>query len=158
MDIRRIVTGHDADGKAIITSDQVMDNVITMKSGNKGALIWVTDETPSGVDGDEDPSTRTLGIGPPKNGNVFRILELPPGKDPFMHRTDTIDYCIVLEGECVMLLDDNAEVAMKQGDVMVQRGTWHGWANRSDKNCRLAFILIGSKPPAKHLHAEPQKL
>jgi quercetin dioxygenase-like cupin family protein len=69
-----------------------------------------------------------------------------------MHRTDTIDYCLVLEGECAMELDDGKEVSLKAGDILVQRGTWHGWANRTDKPCRLAFILIGSKEPAHHLH------
>jgi quercetin dioxygenase-like cupin family protein len=104
------------------------------------------------VDDDGDPAKTDLDIAPPANGTVLRILEVAPGKSPFMHRTDTIDYCIVLEGECAMLLDEGEEVTLKTGDILVQRGTWHGWANRTDKPCRLAFILMGSQTPAKHLH------
>ena len=149
MKIRRVVTGHDADGRAIVVKDGEMDNLKVMKSGNRGVLVWVTDETPSPVDGTDDPAYREMGIAPPPGGSVFRILEVPAGKDAFMHCTDTIDYCIVMQGECVMLLDDGAEVAMRQGDVMVQRGTWHGWANRSEEPVRLAFVLISAQPPAK---------
>jgi len=152
LEIRRIVTGHDADGKAVIDNDAVMTNVHQLRSGNLQTLIWVTDDTPAEVDGDEDPAERTLDIEPPATGSVFRILELRPGKDAYMHRTDTIDYAIVMSGECDMLLDDGKEVHMKAGDVMVQRGTWHGWANRTSEPCQIAFILIGANPPAKHLH------
>jgi uncharacterized cupin superfamily protein len=152
MKIRRVVTGHDADGAAIVVRDGEMDNLKVMKSGNSGVLVWVTDETPPRVEGDDDPANREMGIAPPKGGSAFRILEVPPGKDAFMHCTDTIDYCIVMRGECVMLLDGGAEVAMRAGDVMVQRGTWHGWANRSDEPVRLAFVLISAQPPAQRLH------
>src|SRR5690606_39802083 len=75
----------------------------------------------------------------------------------FMHRTDTIDYALVLEGECVMLLDDGEEVALSAGDILIQRGTWHGWANRSDKPCTLAFILIGATKP-KELRSEERRV
>lgn len=152
MKIRRVVTGHDANGKAIIVKDGDMTNVKVMPSGHSGCVMWVTDETPSTVDGDEDPAFRDMGIAPPKLGSVLRILELAPGKPAFMHRTDTIDYCIVLQGQCVMKLDDGAEVALNAGDILVQRGTWHGWEVRGETCCRLAFVLIGSKPPIKHLH------
>ena len=68
-----------------------------------------------------------------------------------MHRTDTIDYAVIMKGECVMELDDS-EVHMKAGDVLIQRGTWHGWANRTTEPCQIAFILIGAHPPSNHLH------
>ena len=152
MKIRRVVTGHDADGRAIVTSDSEMDNLKVMKSGNRGVLLWATDESPSPVEGDDDPAYREIGIAPPPGGPAFRILEGPAGKDAFMHCTDTIDYCIVMQGECVMLLDDGAEIAMSAGDVIVQRGTWHGWANRSGEPVRLAFVLISAQPPARRLH------
>ncbi|HEX9808213.1 MAG TPA: cupin domain-containing protein [Alphaproteobacteria bacterium] len=152
MKIRRIVTGHDGDGNAIVTNDAEMTNVKVMPSGNKGCLMWVTDDTPAEVEGGEDPALREMGIAPPPRGTAFRILELAPGKEAFMHRTDTLDFCIVLAGECVMRLDGENEVALGAGDVLVQRGTWHGWENRSDRPCRLAFVLIGAKPPARHLH------
>ena len=147
LKIRRVVTGHNEEGKARIVADNVMGNVVTLRSGNSGALMWVTDATPADLDSSEDPATRAMDIEPPAEGSVFRILELAPHKKPFMHRTDTIDYALVLEGECVMLLDDGEEVALAAGDVLIQRATIHGWANRTDRPCRLAFILIGAKRP-----------
>jgi quercetin dioxygenase-like cupin family protein len=152
MTIRRVVTAHDHDGKAIVKSDAVMTNVHALRSGNQNSLIWVTDETPCGVDGEEDPALRSIDIEPPEGGSVFRVLELMPHKEAYMHRTDTIDYAVVLSGECVMLMDDS-EVEMKAGDVLVQKATWHGWANRTGAPCRIAFVLISANPPAKHLHA-----
>ena len=152
MKIRRVVTGHDAEGRAIVVRDGEMTNVKVMPSGHSGCVMWVTDDTPAAVEGDEDPALRDMGIAPPPRGSVLRILDLVPGKGAFMHRTDTIDYCLVLQGRCVMKLDGNAEVALAAGDVLVQRGTWHGWENRGDTPCRLAFILIGGEAPKKHLH------
>ena len=157
LEIRRVVTGHDADGKAVIVDDKMMDNVIVMPSGHSGALMWVADPDDAHVNGPvdqhEDRAYRKLpGIAPPAGGHVFRILQLAPGKSAFMHRTNTIDYAIVLQGACVMKLDGDEEVAMNAGDVMVQRGTWHGWENRGDEPCRLAFILISSEASEKHLH------
>lgn len=152
LNIRRIVTGHDDSGNAIVTDDAEMTNIADLRSGNSQTLIWVTDETPCDVDDPEDPSTRTMEIEPPETGSVFRILELKPGKDAYMHRTDTIDYAIVMSGECDMLLEEGDEVHLKSGDVLVQRGTWHGWANRESEPCQIAFILIGSQPPKNTLH------
>jgi len=158
LTIRRVVTGHNDEGRARVLSDQTMENVVTLRSGNSGALMWVTDQTPADLDGSEDPATRAMDIEPPAEGSVFRILELAPHKKPFMHRTDTIDYALVLDGECVMLLDDGEEVALRAGDVLIQRATIHGWANRTDKPCRLAFILIGAKRPRELVeHAEQQE-
>ena len=152
LNIRRIVTAHDEDGNAIVGTDEIMDNIHELRSGNIQTLIWKTEDTPAEVDGDADPAYETLDIEPPERGSIFRILELKPHKEPYMHRTDTIDYAICMSGECVMILDNNDEVDMKAGDVMVQRATWHGWANRSDEPCQIAFILIGGKEPAKHYH------
>ncbi|MBT6096488.1 MAG: cupin domain-containing protein [Rhodospirillaceae bacterium] len=152
--VRRVVTGHNAEGKAVVVDDREMDNVIVMPSGNSGALMWVSEETPAGVDSFDDPSNRKMGISPPPGGSAFRVLEVLPGKQAFMHRTDSIDYAIVMKGDAVMLLDDGEEVAMQAGDVMVQRGTWHGWENRSDAPVQIGFVLISSLPPAKHWHAD----
>ncbi len=152
LNIRRIVTDHDSEGRAIVGTDEVMTNVHKLRSGNIQTLIWMTDDTPADIEGDEDPAARVIEIEPPARGSVFRILELAPGKDAYMHRTDTIDYAICMSGECDMLLDDDAEVHMSAGDVMVQRATWHGWANRGTEPCQIAFILIGSHPPSKTLH------
>ena len=154
MESRVIVTGHDADGKAVVEKDAIMTNVKVMPSGHKGCVMWVTDDTPAAVSGDEDPALREMGIAPPSRGSVLRILELAPGKQAFMHRTDTLDYCIVLQGQCAMKLDDDAEVEMSQGDILIQRGTWHGWENRGDTPCRLAFVLIGGEAPEKHIHQD----
>ncbi|MFT5538995.1 MAG: quercetin dioxygenase-like cupin family protein [Alphaproteobacteria bacterium] len=152
MQIRRIVTGHDKDGNAVVVKDEEMSNVKVMPSGNKGCVMWATESTPADANSDDDPALKERGLPPPAGGSVLRILELAPHKDAFMHRTDTVDYCIVLEGECVMHLDGDGEVAMKQGDILIQRGTWHGWENRSNAPCRLAFMLIDGTPPTKTLH------
>ena len=154
LNIRRIVTGHDETGKAVVEKDDMMTNVKLMRSGNSAATLWVTDDAPAEVEGGEDPAYRDMDIEPPARGTVFRILEVVPGKKAFMHRTDTVDYVIVISGECVMLLDEGEEVAMRAGDVMVQRATWHGWANRSDAPCQIGFVLVGGKAPAKHLHLD----
>ena len=152
LNVRRLVTDHDENGNATISHDAVMTNLQPLRSGNYQTLLWVTDDTPADVNGDVDPAEREMDIEPPATGSVFRILELSPGKDPYMHRTDTIDYALVMSGECDMLLDNDEEVHMSAGDVMVQRGTWHGWANRGTEPCQIAFILIGAKPPVKHHH------
>ena len=152
LNIRRIVTDHDSEGRAIVGVDEVMTNVHKLRSGNIQTLIWMTDDTPADIEGDEDPAAREIDIEPPARGSVFRILELAPGKEAYMHRTDTMDYAICMSGECDMLLDDDAEVHMSAGDVMVQRATWHGWVNRGAEPCQIAFILIGSHPPSKTLH------
>lgn len=150
--VRRVVTDHDANGKAVVSADSIMDNVRTLRSGNTDSLLWVTDSSPAEIEGSEDPAYRTMDIEPPANGSIFRIVELKPHKEAYMHRTDTIDYAVVMSGECVMVLDDGVEVPMKTGDVLVQRATWHGWANRTDQPCQIAFILIGSKKPTKDIH------
>ncbi len=157
LTIRRVVTGHDADGKAVVVQDKTMDNVIVMPSGHSGALMWSADAASASIDGsidgESDPGNRKLaGIAPPEGGHVFRILQLAPGKGAFMHRTDTVDYCIVMKGACVMKLDGDEEVAMSAGDILVQRGTWHGWENRGEEPCQLAFILIRAEAPEKHAH------
>ena len=157
LTIRRVVTGHDAVGRAVVVKDDIADNVILMPSGHQGALMWAAEQESAHInaalDGSTDPAYQKLqGIGPPKGGHVFRILELAPGQPAFMHRTDTVDYAIVLKGKCVMKLDGDEEVVMSAGDVLVQRGTWHGWEARGDEPCQLAFILITAEAPEKHLH------
>lgn len=150
LNVRRIVTGHDEDGNAIVSHDHVMTNINQLRSGNMESLLWVTHTTPAEVEGVEDPSEVPMDIEPPTTGSVFRVLELQPGKEAYTHRTDTIDYAICMSGECDMELEKGVEVHMKAGDVMVQRATVHGWANRSGEPCQIAFILIGGKEPKKH--------
>ena len=128
LNVRRIVTSHSSEGKAIVGIDDVMGNVQQLRSGNFETLLWVTEETPADVNG-EDPATEPRDIEPPATGSIFRIIELLPGKQAYMHQTDTIDYLICMSGKCDMVLDENEKVDFKAGDVMIQRGTWHGWHN-----------------------------
>ena len=116
--------------------------------GPTSTLIWCTDSAPCDMpigENAEDMGARKLGTPPPPNGTRFAVLEFPPGSPPRMHRTETIDYVIVISGEIEMDMDDST-VKLKAGDVMVQRGTNHAWANRSDKPARVAFVLIDAKP------------
>jgi quercetin dioxygenase-like cupin family protein len=157
LNIRRVVTGHDPLGKACVQKDALVDNVIVMPSGHQGALIWAADGSSahinSNIEEDFDPAYQKLkGIAPPAGGHLFRILQLEPGNAAFLHRTDTIDYAIVMKGKCIMELDDKEKVEMSAGDVMVQRGTWHGWEAIGEEPCQLAFILISAEAPEKHLH------
>ncbi len=93
----------------------------------------------------EDAGQRKLGTPPPPNGTRFAVIDFPPGNKPSMHRTETIDYVIVLAGEIDMDMDDST-VTLKAGDVMVQRGTNHSWVNRGNAPARVAFVLIDAKP------------
>jgi len=156
LNVRRIVTSHREDGKAIVGTDGETTNVQQLRSGNFETLLWVTHDTPADINGDDITNT-PQDIEPPKTGSIFRILELVPGKEAYMHRTDTIDYAICMSGKCEMLLDEDDKVIFNQGDVMVQRATMHGWANPYDEPCQIAFILIGSNPPTKHWHENLEK-
>ncbi len=172
--VRRVVTGHDETGKAIVLIDGAAANVKVRPGTGIGAtLLWMTDETPSDMTGHADAAERETGVTPPINGSIFRTVEFPPEKNaeggqsneemraqmgvgrggadtparhPGMHRTPSIDYAIIMTGEIDMLLDDS-EVHLVAGDVVVQHGTNHAWANRGDAPCQIAFILIGANPP-----------
>jgi mannose-6-phosphate isomerase-like protein (cupin superfamily) len=175
---RRIVTGHDSAGRAIIQSDSPPPRV--KKIGAMGPTfheVWSTTDTPAPIDRSSgEPPEDELTLAPPPRGTRIRVLDFPPETEdmqkvtsdearkhfaeigaaeasrhgsgaashPFMHRTETVDYGIVLEGE-ITLIVDQGETLVKAGDIVVQRGTNHGWANRSGKNCRVAFILIDGK-------------
>lgn len=144
--IRRIVTGHVGDvAKVIIDAPAV--NAKYPSPGTVSTLMWCTDSAPAkipaGADA-EDMGARILGTAPPVKGTRFAVIDFPPGNHPHMHRTETIDYVIVLEGEIEMDMDEST-VKMKAGDIMVQRGTNHAWANRSDKRARVAFVLIDAE-------------
>jgi mannose-6-phosphate isomerase-like protein (cupin superfamily) len=172
---RRIVTGHDADGKAIIISDAppALSQLVGGPGGPTFHEVWHTLETPAIIHAQPDETDETsLILPPPKNGTRIRVIDFPPeGEEirkltqagamekfeamgdtkastaiegaphPLMHRTQTIDYGIVLEGEITMVLD-RGETTVKAGDIVIQSGTNHAWANRSGKNCRMAFVLI----------------
>ena len=142
--VRRVITGHDAKGKAIVTIDEVASHLFEGRPGATGCNVWTTDVSPANNDGDADEGLRKVGT-TLKNGTIFRILEFAPGLAPRNHRTDSIDYIVVLSGEIEMELDGTV-VQLKAGDVMVQRGTIHNWVNRGTQPCVLAVILIAAKP------------
>ena len=141
---RRIVTGHDANGKAVILHDSAAPNVKRRPSGLVSTLLWTTDESPADVNRKDDRSAREVGIPPPERGSIFRVVDFPPGAKGEMHRTRSIDYAVVIEGEIDMLLPEG-EVHLRAGDVLVQQATDHAWENRSGSNCRIAFILIDAR-------------
>lgn len=172
---RRIVTGHDADGKAVIITDAppVRSQLVGGPGGPTFFEVWHTSETPAQIHPrPEETDEERLVLPPPKNGTRIRVIEFPPeGEEiqrltgaeaaakfksmgdekastskagaphPLMHRTETLDYGIVLEGEITMILD-RMETTISAGDIVVQCGTNHAWANRSGKSCRMAFVLI----------------
>jgi quercetin dioxygenase-like cupin family protein len=132
----------------VFTSDGPVPAAGTAPSGTLFYELWATDATPAPIDADPsgaDPSgtlpTGPLSVPPAPNGTKVRINELPPGAGSPMHRTQTVDYGIVLDGEVVLVLDDS-ETVLRAGDVIVQRGTNHRWENRSGTTARVAFILI----------------
>ena len=176
---RRIVTGHDAEGRAVIQEDAPPPRVQRI-GGAHGPIfyeVWNTVTTPAPIDrASGEPAESGIRLSPPKNGTRIRVLDIPPEDDSFaamtpeervahfaevgaadaaadggtnsrhafMHRTETIDYGIVLEGEIVLIMDEG-ETLVRAGDIVIQRGTNHGWANRSASNCRIAFILIDGR-------------
>ncbi len=144
VQIRRVVTGHDANGRAVVKIDEVSKNIASSRPGATSRVVWTTESFPVNNTGDADEGLRKVGT-TLKNGTVFRIVEFAPGVAPRNHRTDSIDYAVVVSGEIDMELEDSV-VHLNAGDVLVQRGTIHNWVNRGTKPCVIAFILIDSKP------------
>jgi quercetin dioxygenase-like cupin family protein len=145
--VRRVVTGHDANGKAIVKIDDISPNRSPRDPNNtvnETTVIWSTEGFPVNNDGDEDGGTRETGITHP-NGTVFRVVSFGPGNPDMNHRTDSVDYAVVISGEIDMELDDGVTVHLKAGDTLVQRGTIHNWKNRGTEPCLIAFILIHAK-------------
>jgi quercetin dioxygenase-like cupin family protein len=144
LQIRRVVTGHDPSGRAVVKIDEVARNLVSSRTGATACVVWTTEGFPVDNTGEEDAGLRKTGT-TLDNGTVFRILELAPGVTPRNHRTDSIDYAVVMSGEVDMELDDT-KVNMKAGDVLVQRGTIHNWVNHGTEPCVIAFVLIAAKP------------
>lgn len=175
--IHRVVTGHDAGGKAIISLNGPLAKVVELDAipGTVFHEVWSTPESPVLVDNGPDPTVGPLSLPPPKNGTRIRFVDIPPdtaaflahgaskmhdafsqigdakastvaagSPHPLMHRTESVDYGVVIEGELTLVLD-NSEVQLKPGTVVVQRGTNHAWANRSGKPCRMLFVLVGGE-------------
>lgn len=172
--IRRLVTGHLPDGRSTVLMDGAAPNVRQRQAGNGSALLWVTGETPARAARD-DRAAREIGVPPPPRGTIFRIAEFPPGvggevrdneallrdfgigadvlrgrppRHPAIHRTRSLDYVVVLEGEIDLLLDDG-DVRLKAGDVVVQQATNHAWINRGAQTCRLAMVFVDAEEPAE---------
>ena len=182
--VRRVVTGHDTTGKAVVLMDSATPNQKVRATGLVSTLAWATDETPADISSTRDRAERDSGVAPPPVGSLLRVVDFPPlagdaaatldqsaihremglggtghgatghgaaARHPFTHRTRSIDYAIVLEGEIDMLLDDS-EVHLRAGDVLVQQGTNHAWVNNSNATCRIAFVLIDAAEPAAWKH------
>lgn len=171
--VRRIVTGHRADGSSTVLIDGPAPNLARREAGNASTLLWVTDESPADISGAADRAARKIGVPPPVRGTIFRIAEFPPGvggdvrdneallrdfgigpdvargqppRHPAIHRTRSVDYVVVLEGEIWLLLDDR-EVQLRTGDAVVQQGTNHAWINRGTATCRLAMVFVDAEEP-----------
>ena len=144
LTFRRVVTGHDEHRSAKVIIDEPIGNVSSHRPGAEYGVIWMTEGFPVNNDGNEDPSGKTIGTTVP-NGSVFRVVSFGPGVTPRNHRTDSIDYAVVMSGEIDMELDVSS-VHLKAGDVLVQRGTIHNWVNKGTAPCVIAFVLISSKP------------
>jgi mannose-6-phosphate isomerase-like protein (cupin superfamily) len=171
--IRRVVTGHNAAGKATIMISDHAPNVTAIKGwpGLGVTEIWVTDEMPVSNHGSRDHSLRPLRHDPTPSGTIFRVVEIPPettdtkidagatfgqlgsankpssadsAKHPTMHKTDSIDYLVVISGSMHMVMEEG-EIELHAGDCIVQRGTNHAWVNRSGQPCLLAAVLIDAK-------------
>ena len=155
VQFRRVVTGHDQTGRAVVKIDEISRNLVSSRPGATASVVWTTQGFPVDNTGSEDQGRRPTGT-TLDNGTVFRVLELAPGASPRNHRTDSIDYAVVMAGEIDMELDDTT-VHLKAGDVLVQRGTIHNWVNRGTVPCVIAFVLIAAKPVevgGKVLHAQ----
>lgn len=144
LQIRRVVTGHDEQGRAKVLIDEQVKNVHSQRPGAQYSVIWSSEGFPLSNDGDDDPSNKKIGT-TIDNGTVFRVVSFGPGVSPRNHRTDSIDYAVVMSGEIDMELDIGS-VHLKAGDVLVQRGTIHNWVNKGTVPCVIAFTLISAKP------------
>ena len=144
LKIRRVVTGHDAQGRARVAIDEVCGNVISRRPNHASCVVWSTGEFPADNGDERDGAAREVATTDP-NGTVFRIVEYRPGVAPRNHRTESIDYAVVLAGGIDMELEGET-VQLRAGDVLVQRGTVHNWVNRGAEPCVIAFVLVAAKP------------
>jgi quercetin dioxygenase-like cupin family protein len=144
LTIRRVVTSHDENGKAVVAIDEPCRNLRSGREKHQSCVVWSTGSLPVDNSDPADGGARPVGSTDP-NGTVFRIVRYEPGVAARMHRTESIDYAVVISGEIDMELDDSV-VHLKTGDVLVQRGTIHNWANRGTEPCVIAFVLIAAEP------------
>jgi mannose-6-phosphate isomerase-like protein (cupin superfamily) len=172
-DIRRIVTGHNAQGKSNVTFAGNATNLLDSPAwpGSRVTELWVTEEMPVDNTGMVDRGARPIRHDPVPGGSIFRVVEIPPeastkidteaafadlgstkvptaedsAKHPSMHATDSVDYLVVISGEMYMIMEEG-EILLRAGDCIVQRGTKHAWSNRGSIPCVMAAILIDAKP------------
>jgi len=139
---RRIVTGHDASGRSVVLSDGPAPKSIELGPTWFHAA-WVTEGMPVALPAEEpEPTDRPVAVSPPPNGVIAWFTETAPGAESPMHRTETVDVGVVLEGEAWLVLDDGSETLVRPGDAVIQRGTMHAWENRSDRPVRMLFVMI----------------
>lgn len=143
--VRRVVTGHDAEGRSIIRSDVAIRDHETDQADRRSTLLWATKEMPADFLNQEDAGSWSVGIVPPGNGTLCRVIQLMPGTARRFHRTDTVDYAICVAGEITMDVDGDA-VVLSSGDVLIQMGTNHRWRNEGTEIACVVFILIDGKP------------
>ena len=144
--IRRVVTGHDEQGRAVVKIDEICSHYRQGRPNAYVCNIWTTDSTPADNNGDADAGKREGKFAVIDNGTVFRILDFHPGVQKRVHRTESVDYIVVMSGEIDMELESGHEVHLKAGDVMVQRGTVHNWINRGNETCVMAVVLVHAQP------------
>ncbi|MBR9911717.1 MAG: cupin domain-containing protein [Gammaproteobacteria bacterium] len=148
--IRRVVTGHDDKGRAVFRSKDVIQPE-TIPSGDADfATIWSTAQVPVDLNDETDGRDRDAGL-TLNGGSVIRLTDMLPGGESPMHRTNSIDYGIILAGTVELELDDGVVETCRAGDVIVQRGTIHLWRNPSKtETCRIIFVLIEAQGPYLH--------
>ena len=150
--VQRVVTGHDAAGRAVFKSEDVTPTRMIPSGDAAFLLVWTTPTVPADNNDETDGRHRDAGL-TLDGGSVIRIVDMLPGQQSPMHRTNSIDYGIVLDGEIELELDDGAKRTVRQGGIIIQRGTNHLWRNTTDRVCRIAFILI--EAPAYLHNGEP---
>jgi quercetin dioxygenase-like cupin family protein len=144
LTVRRVITGHDDSGKAIVKIDELVKDLRVGRPGAMVAPIWTTHGFPVDNDGQDDAATRQVGT-TLAGGTILRVVKFSPGVQARNHRTDSIDYAIIMSGEIDMEMDGTM-IHLKAGDVLVQRGTIHNWINKGTAPCVIAFVLIDAKP------------
>jgi quercetin dioxygenase-like cupin family protein len=144
LKVRRVITGHDNSGKAIVKIDEIVNDLKIGRPGAMVASIWTTEGFPVNNDGHDDAATRQVGT-TLAGGTILRVVEFSPGVQARNHRTDSIDYAIIMSGEIDMEMDGTM-IHLKAGDVLVQRGTIHNWINNGTSPCVIVFALIDAKP------------
>jgi len=143
--VRCIVTGHDAQGRAVVTEDTRLETRMNPSKASAASVVWTTSGSPVDLDTAEHGRDRAAQL-TLAGGSVLRIIDMMPGGCSPMHRTSSLDYGIVLSGQVELILDDGAITTVDAGEVVIQRGTIHAWRNNTDTTARIAFVLLDARP------------